>query len=158
DRTTGFERTWMSRATDFFNEEVYELRGDELIRIDAPTDATVSRHRQWLLIELRTDWDRDGTRYVAGSLLAADYIEFLNGSGELSVVFEPDAHTFMHQYAWTRDRLVMVNLHDVASRVEIVMPGTWQAEQVSGLPGNTNTVIVATDDTGDEIFLDSSGF
>jgi prolyl oligopeptidase len=29
---------------------------------------------------------------------------------------------------------------------------------MSGLPENTNTVIVATDETGDEIFLDSSGF
>ena len=56
DRTPGFERTMLRRAIDFFNDEVYELRGGELIRIDAPTDATVSVHRDWLLIELRTDW------------------------------------------------------------------------------------------------------
>ena len=56
DRTPGFERTCCSRAIDFFNDEVYELRDGELIRIDAPTDATVSVHRDWLLIELRTDW------------------------------------------------------------------------------------------------------
>ena len=42
DRTPGFERTLLSRAVDFFNDEVYELRDDEFIRIDAPTDATVS--------------------------------------------------------------------------------------------------------------------
>ena len=46
----------LSRAVDFFNDEVYELRDGEFIRIDAPTDATVSVHRDWLLIELRTDW------------------------------------------------------------------------------------------------------
>ena len=56
DHTPGFERTLLSRAVDFFNDEVYELRDGELIRIDAPTDATVSVHRDWLLIELRTDW------------------------------------------------------------------------------------------------------
>jgi prolyl oligopeptidase len=158
DRTTGFEKTWVNRAVDFFNEEVYELRGDELIRIDAPTDATVSRHRQWLLIELRTDWEREGTRYVAGSLLASDYAEFLAGTAELSIVFEPDAHTFLYQYAWTRDRLVVVALQDVASRVAIITPGTWQADPVPGLLVNANHVIVAADDMGDEIFIDSSGF
>ncbi|KKW64049.1 prolyl oligopeptidase [Mycolicibacterium elephantis] len=158
DRTPGFERTMISRAIDFFNDEVYELRGEELIRIDAPTDATVSVHRDWLLIELRTDWYTGTAQYAAGSLLAADYDEFLAGTAELVVVFEPDEHTCLNQYAWTRDKLVMLTLADVASRVEVVTPGTWQAEPVPGLPDNTHTVIVTTDDLGDEVFLDSSGF
>jgi prolyl oligopeptidase len=158
DRTPGFERTVLRRALDFFNDQLYELRGDELIRVDAPTDATVSVHRQWLLIELRTDWDTGTASYTAGSLLAADYDEFLVGTAQLRVVFEPDEHTSLLHYAWTRDRLVVVTLADVASRVEIVTPGTWQRRAVTDVPANTNTVIAAADDTGDEIFLDSSGF
>ena len=158
DRTPGYERAMLSRATDFFNDEIYELRGAELIRIDAPTDATVSVHRNWLLIELRTDWLAGAADYPAGSLLAADYDEFLTGTAELAVVFRPDEHTCLHHYAWTRDKLILVTLADVASRVEIVTPGSWLAEPVSGVPDNANTVIVAADDLGDEIFLDSSGF
>ncbi|MDT5280192.1 MAG: prolyl oligopeptidase, partial [Mycobacterium sp.] len=158
DRTPGFERTMLGRAIDFFNDEVYELRGGELIRIDAPTDATVSVHRDWLLIELRTDWYTGSAEYGAGSLLAADYDEFLAGTAQLQVVFEPDAHTSLNHYAWTRDKLVVVTLVDVASRVEIVTPGSWRAEPVSGIPENTNTVIVDVDEHGDEMFLDSSGF
>ncbi|BBY06934.1 prolyl oligopeptidase family serine peptidase [Mycobacterium noviomagense] len=162
DRTPGFERTLLRRAIDFFNDEVYELRGlrdnPELIRIDAPTDATVSVHRQWLLIELRTDWFTGTVSYTAGSLLAADYEQFLAGTAPLQVVFEPDEHTCLHQYAWTRDRLFVVTLADVASRVETVTPGSWQRTPVPGLPAATNTVIAAVDDTGDEFFLDSSGF
>lgn len=158
DRTPGFERTMVSRAIDFFNDEVYELREGELIRIDAPTDASVSVHRQWILIDLRTDWDTGTASYRAGSLLAADYDEFLAGTAQCSVIFEPDAHTALHHYAWTRDRLVLVTLHDVASRVEVVTPGDWQRRPIAEVPANTNTVIAAADDTGDEIFLDSSGF
>ena len=161
DRTPGYQRTLLRRAVDFFNDQVYELRGEELIRIDTPTDATVSVHRAWLLIELRTDWLTGTASYAAGSLLAADYEEFLAGTAELDVVFKPDEHTCLHQYAWTRDRLVVVTLADVASRVEIVAPGSWRAEPVpgiAGISGATSTVIVAADDTGDEIFLDSSGF
>lgn len=165
DRTVGFERTLLGRALDFWNEEVYELRGlpgnTELIRIDAPTDASLSIHREWLLIELRSDWFYGAQSYPAGSLLAAKYDEFLSGTAELVSLFAPDEHTALNHYAWTRDRLLMVTLADVASRVEIVTPvarGDWRREPVAGLPEATNTVVVAADDTGDEFFLDSSGF
>ena len=163
DRTPGYERTLLYRAVDFYNDQVFQLRAGELVHIDAPTDASISVHRDWLLVELRTDWHHSTVSgandvYPAGALLAANYEEFLNGTAELSVVFAPDARTCLHQYAWTRDRLVMITLADVASRVEIVTPGSWTREPVGGLEPSSNTVIVATDDTGDEIFLDSSGF
>ncbi|MGN6334498.1 prolyl oligopeptidase family serine peptidase [Mycobacterium sp.] len=168
-RIPGFERTLIGRALDFWNEQVYELRGSELIRIDTPTDASVSLHREWLLIELRSDWSMNDTTYSAGSLLAADYEEFLSGTAHLDVVFEPDEHTALNHYAWTKDRLLIVSLADVASRVEIVTPpsrddplrssrGDWRREPVAGIPAATNTVVVSADDTGDEFFLDSSGF
>ncbi len=156
DRTPGYERTLLSRAVDFFNDQVYELRSGELIRIDAPTDASLSIHREWLLIELRSDWHTGTASYRTGSLLAADYEKFLDGTAELAVVFEPDQHSSLLQYSWTLDRLLLVTLVDVASRVEIVTPGSWTREPVAGV--GDNTVIVATDETGDEIFLDSSDF
>lgn len=158
DRTPGFERTLLGRALDFWNEEVYELRGSELIRIDAPTDASLSIHREWLLIELRTEWFYGADSYPAGALLAANYNEFLAGTAQLTPVFAPDEHTALNHYAWTRDHLLMVTLADVASRVEIVTPGNWRREPIPGIPDATNTVVVAADDTGDEFFLDSSGF
>jgi prolyl oligopeptidase len=175
-RIPGFERTLIGRALDFWNEELYELRGAELIRIDTPTDASVSLHREWLLVELRSDWFVGNETYVAGSLLAARYEEFLAGTAQLQVVFEPDEHTALNHYAWTRDRLLIVSLADVASRVEIATPpsrddplhpapprlrssrGGWRREPVAGVPAATNTVVVSADDTGDEFFLDSSGF
>ncbi len=158
DRTPGFERTVISRAIDFFNDEIYALRDGELVRIDAPTDAGVSIHRNWLLIELRTDWNTPAAEYRAGSLLAADYERFLAGTAELAVVFEPDEHTCLHQCSWSRDRLLMVSLADVASRVESVTPGTWERTPITGVPPNSNTVLAAVDPDSEEIFLDSSGF
>ena len=158
DRTPGYERTMVYRAVDFFNDLVYQLRHGELIHLDAPSDASVSVHRDWILIELRTDWNHPSGFYRAGSLLAADYEQFRDGTAELTTVFEPDERTCLHQYAWTRDRLVMVTLTDVASRVDIVTPGSWERTEARGLEANSNTAIVTADHTGDEIFLDSSGF
>jgi prolyl oligopeptidase len=158
DPTPGFERLLVSRAFDFFNSERYELRAGELIKIDVPTDAGTSIHRDWLLIRPRTDWTVGSTTYPAGTLLATKYDEFLSGTVDLTVIFEPDEHTSLESYTWTRDRLVLVTLVDVTSRLEFVTPGTWQREPIRGVPPNTNTVIVDADEYGDEIFLDSSGF
>lgn len=161
-REPGFERTFIARHIDFYNKEVYQLRGDELIRLDTPTDASPVAHREWLLIELRTEWFTGARTYAAGSLLAARYDDFIDGTcdlnTDLTVVFEPDAHTCLHQFAWTRDKLVIITLVDVASRVEIVTPGTWERQPVPEIPANTNAVIAGADPFGDEIFLDYSGF
>nr|WP_235630311.1 prolyl oligopeptidase family serine peptidase [Mycolicibacterium novocastrense] len=158
DATPGFERLLITRSFDFFNRERYELRGETLMPIDVPTDAGISVHREWLLVRPRTDWTVGSTTYRAGSLLAAKYLEYLDGARDLQVVFEPDEHSSLEDYAWTRDRLILVTLVDVVSHVEVVTPGAWQRAAIPGIPPNTNTVLVDADEYGDEIFVDSSGF
>ena len=158
DRTPGFERTAIVRMIDMYNQAWCELRGDTLVHIDTPTDCGLDVHRQWLTIWLRTDWARADGTYVAGSLLVADYEQFLAGTAELRVMFEPDAHTSLGQYAWTRDRLVVVTRADVISRVEVITPDSWDAAPVEGVPDNTDTVIAAADEFNSEIFLYSDGF
>ena len=158
DPTPGFERIFITRATDFFNRRRYELRAGDLLEIEVPTDAGTSIHREWLLIRPRSDWTVGDTTYVAGTLLAARYDEFLEGARDLAVVFTPDEHTSLDAYTWTRDRLILVTLADVVSRVEVVTPGTWTREPVVGLPPNTSVSVVAADEYGDEVFYDSSGF
>jgi prolyl oligopeptidase len=158
DPTPGFERLLASRSVDFFNRERFEIRGEELVRIDVPTDAGISIHREWLLVRPRTDWIVGTTTYPPGCLLAAKYDEFLSGTVDLDVVFSPDEHTSLDNFAWTRDRLVLGTLADVSTRIEIVTPGSWQRDPIPGIPANVTTVIVDVDEYGDEIFLDSSGF
>jgi prolyl oligopeptidase len=158
DPTPGYERLLITRSFDFFNRHRFELRGDELIEIDVPTDAGISVHREWLLIRPRTDWTVGSTTHPAGSLLAAKYEEYLAGVKELHVVFEPDAHSSMENYAWTRDHLVLSTLVDVISHVDLVTPGAWTRAAIDGVPPNTNTVLVDVDEYGDEMFLDASGF
>jgi prolyl oligopeptidase len=158
DPTPGFERLIAARSIDFFNRERFEIRGEELIAIDVPTDAGISIHREWLLIRPRTEWTVGGATYPPGCLLAAKYDEFLSGTVELDVVFEPDDHTSLDNFAWTRDLLVLGTLADVSTRIEIVTPGSWQRDPIAGISANMTTVIVDVDEHGDEIFLDSSGF
>lgn len=158
DRTPGYEHVRLGRWTDFYHRIRYEVRDGELIRIEVPDDASITLHREWMLIELRTPWTVGEVTYPAGALLAANFEEFLSGTVELAVVFEPDEHTSLSVYAWTLEKLVLTTLHDVASRVFIVTPGRWTAEPAPDIPPATTTTLVDVDHDGDEVFYDSSGY
>ncbi|OZC71246.1 S9 family peptidase [Rhodococcus sp. 06-462-5] len=162
DRTPGFERDFVQRATDFYNSETYVLEGSALTRILTPTDASTSVHENWLLVRTMTPWTVGDETYPAGALLAADFDEFVSGTIALTVLFTPDAHTSLHQYAWTENHLLLVTLQDVRTQLHVLTPGEqeWDADTIDGLSDLTSTEIIGTDaeENGDEFFLSSSGY
>ena len=160
DHTPGFERDFVGRYPDFFTSEEFLLTptGD-LVRIDVPDDASTSVHREWLLIHPRTPWTVGDTTYPAGSLLVADFDAFLAGGRDIAVVFEPDAHTSLQGWSWTKNHLILSELQDVKSRLEVLTPGTWERAELPGAPEVGSAHIIDTDpDNSDEYFLDSSGY
>ena len=122
DRTPGFERDFVHRSTDFYNSETYVLDGTAVTRIPTPTDASTSVHENWLLVRTMTEWTYDGVTHPAGALLAADFDEFMSGTASLAVLFTPDEHTSLHQYAWTENHLLLVTLQDVRTRLHVLTP------------------------------------
>ncbi|HEX3787902.1 MAG TPA: prolyl oligopeptidase family serine peptidase [Pseudonocardiaceae bacterium] len=166
DPTEGFERDMVSRGVDFYSHERY-LRGpaDELIRLDVPDDADANLHREWLLVHPRTAWTVGDTSYAAGTLLAAPLADFLAGQRELTVLFEPDAHTSLENYNWTRQHLILTVLADVNSRLTVLTPErtaagwNWRRQPLAGVPEFEQTDIAGTDpDQSDEYLMVSSGF
>ncbi|MDV8021682.1 prolyl oligopeptidase family serine peptidase [Rhodococcus sp. IEGM 1330] len=162
DRTPGFERDFVQRATDFYNSETYVLDGSALTRILTPTDASTSVHENWLLVRTMTPWTVGDRTYPAGALLAADFDEFTSGTIALTVLFTPDPHTSLHQYAWTENHLLLVTLQDVRTQLHVLTPRAteWDAGTIDGLSDLTSTEIIGTDaeENGDEFFLSSSGY
>ncbi|EWC63111.1 Prolyl endopeptidase [Actinokineospora spheciospongiae] len=162
DSTPGFERDFVGRHPDFFSSEEF-LRAPDgtLTRIDVPDDASTDVHRQWLLVSLRSDWEVNGTTYPTGALLAADFDAYLAGSRELTVLFEPDARTSLSGYAWTRNHLILNELSDVKTRLEVLTPGAdgWARESLPGAPELGSADVLDTDpDNSDEYLLNVSGY
>ena len=94
DPTEGFERDFVYRNLDFYRMEKHLRRPDgELVKVDVPEDAETATHREWLLVSTRTPWTVGATTYPAGALLAARFDDYLAGSRDLTVLFEPDEHT-----------------------------------------------------------------
>ncbi|NED64731.1 S9 family peptidase, partial [Streptomyces sp. SID10244] len=65
DNTPGYERHFASRATDFFNALRYEIRGDQQILVDVPTDAHSGVRHDWLFVMPRSDWTVGGATHAA---------------------------------------------------------------------------------------------
>lgn len=159
DHTPGYERHFFSRSTDFFNSLNYELIDGVPVLIDVPTDAHFSVRRDFLTVLPRSEWTVDGVTHPAGTLLVFDYPAFLAGDRSHRVLFAPDAHTSLQDYAFTRSRLVLVTLHDVATRLEFRTLGDWEPAPISGLPELATVSVIDTDpDETDEIWLSASSF
>ena len=124
DRTPGFARTLFLRGTDFFNNEHFLLQGEQLVRLDVPTDATVSFMNSvgaagdTLLLELRSDLVIGAKTWRAGSLLAADAPAWLSGERAFVALFEPTPTRSLSGYTTTRSHVLINVLDTVASRVE----------------------------------------
>jgi prolyl oligopeptidase len=161
DRTPGFERDFVNVAKDFFHSETYQRKGDKLIRVDVPTDSDMDAHREWLLVKPRSPWTVGGATYPAGTLLATHFDDFMAGKRAFTVLFKPDAHTSLQSYSWTQHHVILDELDDVKSRLEVLtpQPGEWKREPMTGTHALSTASITDTDpDNSDEYWLNTAGF
>ena len=161
DSTEGYERDMVARAPGFFTRDWYLRQPDgELVRIDVPQDAEGSAHREWMLVQLRTAWTVGTQTYPAGALLAARFEEFLAGQRDLTVVFEPDEHTSLETYAWTRNHLILTTLKDVKTQLTVLTPTPdgWSTRPLPGVPDGQTDITDTDPDRSDEFMMVSRGF
>jgi prolyl oligopeptidase len=161
DSTEGFERDFVHRSIEFYRSERYLRADDQLHRVEVPDDAIVGVHREWLLIELRSEWTV-GETYPAGCLLVADFDEFMaHGPGAgLRVLFTPDERTSLAGYHWTRHHLILDVMRDVVSHLSVLTPADgWRATPLTGTPPLGTAGAWGTDSrTDDEYVLEVDGF
>ena len=162
DNTPGFQRDFVARQLAFYDSETY-VRGKDgkLTKIDVPNDANTSTEREWLLIELRSDWNVGGKTYKTGSLLAAKFDDYMAGKREITVLFEPTDSTALDGYSWTRHHLIVNVMDNVVNQIEVLTPqeGAWKRESLGGAP-KLSTIAAGgiDDDNSDDYFLTVSGF
>ena len=156
DLTPGFERDFVVRQKTFYTSEMFLRRDGRLVQIEKPEDATAAVHREWLLLELRSEWTVAGATYPAGSLLACDLETFLSGTRTMHVLFEPTPRTSLISFASTRNHLLVTTLDNVRNRLFTLTfrDGLWQRQPLQGLPEYGTASCIPVDDLEtDEFFL-----
>jgi prolyl oligopeptidase len=161
DSTPGYERSFVARAPTFYTNEAFWIRKGKLVQIDKPDDAEFNVHREWILFELRSDWEYGGTTYKASSLVVSLFDKWMKGKGKLEVLFEPTERTSLSGYSVTRNHLILNILDNVRNRLEVLTPGKkgWSRGEIPGLPKNGTLSVWAVDDrTSDAYWLSVSGY
>ncbi|WP_426270757.1 prolyl oligopeptidase family serine peptidase [Dyella kyungheensis] len=162
DNTPGFERDFVFLQIAFYDSQTF-VRGKDgkLTKIDVPDDANVDAHREWLLIEPRSDWSVGGKTYKSGSLLAAKFDDYMAGKREITVLFTPSDTTALDAYSWTRHHLILNVMDNVVNRLEVLTPGPgeWTRAPLGGAPAlSTIAAGGVDDDSSDAYFLTVTGF
>ena len=136
DDTPGFERDFVHRGITTYSNEQFLRRDGRLIRIEKPDDAEAGTFREWLVLQLRTDWSVGGRTYPAGALIAAKLEDFLGGKRDFDVLFEPTERTSLEGWSTTRNAILLEVLDNVRSRLYAVRnaDGAWSRTALPGLP------------------------
>lgn len=169
--TPGFERDLVHRALRFYANETYLATNvgtpeQTLTKIDVPDSANVGLHREWMMVRLRDDWTLGKVTYRAGSLLATGFDDFMAGSRDLTVLFEPTPTTSLAGITWTRNHLVLNVLDDVKNLLHVLTPptpatpgGEWARSELP-VGGELLTVGVGAVDVvdSDDVWVVTTGY
>jgi prolyl oligopeptidase len=135
DRGPRYPRTQYRRQIDFeHHEDFVEQGGSERIKLDIPADASVSVDHDWLVLNLRTEWDVGGRRYPVGALLIIALSAFLAGARDFTVLFEPSPRRFLQSFGVIGDVVAMIVLDNVRSLILLARfaEGRWRIDPVEG--------------------------
>jgi prolyl oligopeptidase len=142
--------TCFLRQIDFFNKAFFVEDDGSLREVDIPPDAYFHIERNWLLLNLRSDWEIAGRRYKAGALLVTDFDALLAGRPDFTVLFEPTPTASLESYGAAGDVVAIQVLDNVQSRILFARhqnadqsgepkgeqpKGTWRIAPLGGLPG-----------------------
>ncbi len=166
DLTPGFERTVFHRYLDFYNSALVLLQGDKLVPLPKPQDASLSFMRDWVLLELRSDWQQGDKTWPRGTLLVAPADSLMGGKARFQSLFTPSATRSLAGHTHTRSQVLINVLDNVASRVEEwrLQDGRWVMREVQApFPGTLGLQAlhdehVADDALGENYLLSYTDF
>jgi prolyl oligopeptidase len=137
----------------------FVLENGQLIRLDMPGDARIRPTKDQLVILLNSDWIIGEANYAQGTLLSIDYDDFLSGSRDFEVIFEPDERAHVNFFEAMENFLLVNMLHNARSELYRYRreDGRWTPERVAA-PDYTSTYLASWDRSSGRFFFTFQGF
>ncbi len=156
DHTEGFERDLLHHSLTTYTNEVYLIRERKLSKIDKPDDASATLHREWLLLQLRSEYRIANRNYPAGALLAIALDSFLAGDRNFELLFTPTERSSLAGFSGTKNFLLLNVLDNVKGRLTVLRKGEsgFIPEPLPALPDFATVSAWAVDpEHSDDYFL-----
>ena len=156
----GFHREFVQRTPAFFREISYLRVGDKLTKLDLPDDVNMGTFRQFVTVELRSNWTVGGKTYLAGALLATPWDQFLAGGRDFAVLFTPGPRTSLAGRSHTRSAIIVNELDNVRNRLYVCAPqpdGTWSRTPLPAPEFGTTSATAVSNDS-DDFWMSVSDF
>ncbi len=164
DLEPGYERTFYRRQITFEEGLSYLAQEDGApLLIDLPLDARFDVEKDWLVVKLKSDWALPERTYPADALMVISFSRFLAGDRSFEMLFEPGPRRILSGFWWTKSRLVLTVLDNLASQIWLGTPGAdWRLERLQGLPDTASVHTMSLDSSQfertDEFLLSISSF
>ncbi len=150
----------LTRAMTFYTSETYLRRGNELVKLDLPADASpYGVFKRQLLVQLKSDWDVGGTPYPQGALLSIHLDAFLAGSKDFTVIVAPDERSSISGVSTTKNLLLVNMLENVRSTLYEYRfhDGRWIRQSVD-MPALGTIRLGSADENSDTYFINFESF
>jgi prolyl oligopeptidase len=160
DHDHGEVYEFVGRAPTAFTDEILVRRGEQWVRIEKPADAIMSTFGKLFLLRMRTDWTVNNKTFSAGSLLAANFEDYMQGKRDFSVLFQPSERVSLSSIGETRNYLVLNTLDNVHSKPWLLRPsgGQWERTPIP-VPAFGTVGIEGIDaDESDDYFMTETDF
>ncbi len=152
--------TMISRKMTFYTSQTFIWQNDKLIKLDIPDDSQFSAllHNQ-LILELKSDWNIDGTTYKEGSLISLNFTELLADKKEAHLIFQPDEFSSVSELNLTKNNLLVNVLSNVKSELfnYFFDNNKWVREKVDA-PDFGTIDIIASDGLSDLYYFSFQNF
>jgi prolyl oligopeptidase len=147
---------FIQRGIDFFTNEFFWLHQKQLHKLEKPNSAKASVFHDWVLLELRENWQG----FVQGALIAAPLTAAFAGDATWQVLFTPTPNTALLDFDLTQNSLILNVLEDVQNRLyrSHYDGSNWQVAPLPAPDNATLSVWAYNRRTSDDYWLQATGF
>jgi len=148
------------RSVGFFTRHYYLFEDGDTHRIDIPDDASLAGViNGQVLVELKSDWEKEDRQFAQGALLVADMDGIRAGEADFELLYQPGMREALSGVSTTESRVLVSVLDNVIGRLMSFRQTEegWESETLSA-PDMGTLSVVTTDDKSDDFFYNYTGF
>lgn len=148
------------KGITFFTGDNYTIIDDKLVKLDFPKDVQFDGiFKNQILLELKSDWDVEGMKYLQGSLISIDFDNFIKGDRKFLLIDKPSERESIISVNNTKDYLLVNKLNNVKSEL---FKYKWEnfkwIKQKVDAPKFGNIEVISSEDFSDRFFFTFRNF